>query len=75
MIGIFKKILPVLKDKPGKRKKFMKHSTPKKRSCGRATKPCRRCGRTAGIVGQYNIRLCRQCFRDNAKKIGFKQYS
>ena len=36
---------------------------------------CRRCGRMRGMVRRYDLRLCRQCFRDNARDIGFKKYS
>jgi len=27
------------------------------------------------MVRRYGLRLCRQCFRDMAPKIGFKKYS
>mgnify|MGYP006234989753 CR=1 FL=1 len=36
---------------------------------------CRRCGRKQGLVSKYNIWLCRQCFRELAKTVGFKKYS
>ncbi len=36
---------------------------------------CRNCGRRRGVVRRYGIRLCRQCFRDNARDLGFKKYS
>jgi len=35
---------------------------------------CRRCGREQGLVGKYDIFLCRQCFREVAPKMGFKKY-
>lgn len=35
---------------------------------------CRRCGRKQGLVGKYDIFLCRQCFREIAPKMGFKKY-
>lgn len=35
---------------------------------------CRRCGRAQGLVGKYDIQLCRQCFREIASQIGFKRY-
>ncbi|MEF8891275.1 MAG: 30S ribosomal protein S14 [Haloferacaceae archaeon] len=35
---------------------------------------CRRCGRPQGLVGKYDIYLCRQCFREVARDMGFKKY-
>ena len=35
---------------------------------------CRRCGRKQGLVGKYDIDLCRQCFREIARDMGFKKY-
>lgn len=39
------------------------------------THECQRCGRHQGLVGKYDIWLCRQCFREVARKMGFKKYS
>ncbi|NJL44227.1 MAG: 30S ribosomal protein S14 [Nitrosarchaeum sp.] len=61
--------------KPGKLAKFHKHNTPRPRKTGRAVKPCRRCGRIRGHIDKYGLDLCRQCFREIAQDIGFKQYS
>ena len=36
---------------------------------------CLRCGRKRGMIRRYNIRLCRQCFREIAPELGFKKYS
>ncbi|MES3516516.1 MAG: 30S ribosomal protein S14 [Natronomonas sp.] len=36
---------------------------------------CKRCGREQGLVGKYDIWLCRQCFREVARGMGFKKYS
>ncbi|MFB6127445.1 MAG: 30S ribosomal protein S14 [Halolamina sp.] len=35
---------------------------------------CRRCGRKQGLVGKYDINVCRQCFREIARDMGFKKY-
>jgi len=64
-----------LKVKPAKLKKFKKHNYPKKREFGQITKRCVRCGRMGAHISKYNLNLCRQCFREIAKKIGFKKYS
>ncbi|MFB6311345.1 MAG: 30S ribosomal protein S14 [Salinirussus sp.] len=36
---------------------------------------CQRCGREQGLVGKYDIFLCRQCFREVSRSMGFKKYS
>jgi len=38
-------------------------------------KECQRCGREQGLVGKYDIWLCRQCFREIARGMGFRKYS
>jgi small subunit ribosomal protein S14 len=35
---------------------------------------CRRCNRKQGLVGKYDINLCRQCFREVARPMGFQKY-
>ncbi len=70
----YRKTLKQVSKKPAKLKKFLKHNVPKKRSCGKAKKKCQRCGRNGAHIDKYGINLCRQCFRDNATKIGFKKF-
>ena len=36
---------------------------------------CQRCGRNQGLVGKYDIWLCRQCFREISRGMGFRKYS
>ena len=36
---------------------------------------CQRCEREQGLVGKYDIWLCRQCFREIARGMGFRKYS
>lgn len=71
----FRKAYTQLKFKPTKWKKFLKHNAPKKRTVGAALKRCRLCGSNKGHVQKYGITMCRKCFRENAKKIGFRKYS
>jgi len=71
----YKKMLEQLKPKPAKYKRFQKHNSPKERSCGKALRKCTRCGRLGAHINKYKLNLCRQCFREIASKIGFKQYS
>lgn len=70
-----KKAFVQLDRKPIVKQKYIKHNRPKKRKCGNALKPCKRCGRYGGHVSQYKIDMCRQCFRDMAKIIGFKKFN
>ena len=70
----YKKVFKQLQAKPAKLNKFIKHNSPKKRNFGQISKKCIICGRTHAHVSKYNINLCRQCFRLNAKNIGFKKY-
>ncbi len=69
------KIVRQLKSKPAIMKKFLKHNKPKERKMGIAAKKCKRCGRFGAHLNQYEIHLCRQCFREIAEEIGFNKYS
>jgi small subunit ribosomal protein S14 len=58
-----------------KKKIFIKKKRfriPRKGEPGRI---CERCGRKEGVIRKYGINLCRICFRELAKEIGFKKYS
>ena len=70
-----KKILNQLKVKPVKAKKFIKHNAPQERKFGSASRRCKRCGKYGAHIQKYKLGLCRQCFRQVAKKLGFKKYS
>ena len=70
-----KKMFKQLKNKPEKLKKYKKFNAPKERSSGVNLRPCRICGRVGpGHIQAYDLHICRQCFRENAKKLGFKKY-
>ena len=71
----YKKSYKVLKKKPVILAKFIKHNKPKKRSCGKALKKCKRCGRNGAHISKFELGVCRQCFREVAQKLGFKRYS
>ncbi|PIU75992.1 30S ribosomal protein S14 [Candidatus Pacearchaeota archaeon CG06_land_8_20_14_3_00_35_12] len=70
----WKKILNQLENKPAVRARFLKYCKPKERKFGMAAKKCVRCGRFGAHISTYGLNLCRQCFREIAKKIGFKKY-
>jgi len=68
------KVYTQLKNKKVKWKKFLKHNAPKKKGNDPGVKRCSLCGRIGGHVGKYNLDVCRQCFRENARALGFKKY-
>lgn len=35
---------------------------------------CWATGREQGLIGKYDIWLCRQAFREHAREIGFRKY-
>lgn len=69
------KLLKQIRGKPAINQKFLRHNKPKDRKFGISTKKCERCGRIGAHLSQYNLNLCRQCFREIAEDIGFKKYS
>ena len=69
------KVARQLKNKPAVLQKFTRNNKPKARKFGIAAKKCERCGRFGAHLSQYNLNLCRQCFREIAEEIGFKKYS
>ncbi|KAL3830046.1 hypothetical protein ACJIZ3_018848 [Penstemon smallii] len=42
---------------------------------GPGSRTCRVCGNPHGIIRKYALMCCRQCFRSNAKEIGFIKVS
>ena len=71
----YNKAFKQLKVKPAKLAKYKKHNAPKTRNAGIALHKCRICGRTGAHISKYQLHLCRQCFRESAKELGFKKYS
>lgn len=35
---------------------------------------CRICGRRQALIKKYNLCVCRQCFREVARSLGFEKY-
>ncbi|KAK1291522.1 40S ribosomal protein S29 [Acorus calamus] len=44
------------------------------KSYGPGSRACRVCGNSHGLIRKYGLMCCRQCFRSNAKEIGFIKY-
>ncbi len=47
----------------------------KQKKFGRGAHACLLCGRRQGLVRKYHINLCRQCFREWARQMGFRKYT
>mgnify|MGYP001569120617 FL=1 len=71
----WKKMLKQFKNKPAIRDRFIKYNKPKDRKTGITAKKCERCGRFGAHIKSYGLNLCRHCFREVAKEIGFTKYS
>jgi len=69
------KVKKQIENKPIKQARFRKFNVPKKRKFGKNVRKCRKCGRTGAIIRSYGLLYCRQCFREEAEKIGFTKYS
>ncbi|CAN6363531.1 unnamed protein product, partial [Urochloa humidicola] len=41
---------------------------------GPGSRVCRVCANPHGLIRKYGLMCCRQCFRSNAKDIGFIKY-
>ncbi len=40
---------------------------------GRGIRKCKICGTSRGLIRSYNLYVCRRCFREVAKNIGFEK--
>ena len=52
----------------------MKQRHGKPKAYGKGSRLCKRCGNYTALIQQYNLMLCRQCFREVAVKLGFTKY-
>lgn len=52
-----------LKQKPAKERKY-----------GKGSRPCKRCGSYDAVIRRYGLNLCRRCFREVARQLGFRKY-
>ena len=70
----FKNAIKQIEHNPVKFARFMKFNKPKERKFGRNAFPCRRCGKTEGVITKYGLQYCRQCFREVARDLGFEKF-
>ena len=71
----YEKVRKQIEGKPVKLSRFDKFNKSRKRKFGKITAPCRKCGRRNGVIKKYGLLYCRQCFREEAEKLGFNKYS
>lgn len=71
----WRKALKQFRKKPAIKAKYIKHNKPKDRTTGITKKKCERCGRVGAMINSYGLNLCRHCFREIAKDLGFVKYS
>ncbi|ORY76031.1 40S ribosomal protein S29 [Protomyces lactucae-debilis] len=41
---------------------------------GKGGRGCRVCAHQAGLIRKYELNICRQCFREYCKDIGFSKF-
>ena len=65
----------IKKIKPGKTKwkRALRHNAPKPRKFGQSLTRCIKCGGRRGHISKYGLNICRRCFREIAKELGFKK--
>ncbi|MBI4019989.1 MAG: 30S ribosomal protein S14 [Candidatus Aenigmarchaeota archaeon] len=70
----FEKVRKSIQRKPIKLARYEKFNKARPRKFGRTLNKCRKCGRTEGLNHKYGLNYCRQCFREEAEKLGFRKY-
>ncbi|MDE1825461.1 MAG: 30S ribosomal protein S14 [Candidatus Micrarchaeota archaeon] len=45
------------------------------RQRGRGLRKCRVCGGSRAVIRSYRLYICRRCFREAAKNLGFEKLS
>ena len=58
-----------------KLKRFLRHSSKKPRKFGADLIKCSVCGTKIAVIKKYGLNVCRRCFREVAKELGFRKLS
>ena len=75
-MGEYKKSMKMFVRKPAKLARIKKQKMTKERKYGLGKAECSRCGKKGmGMIRKYRLNLCRHCFREVAKSLGFKKYN
>ncbi|KAL7423157.1 40S ribosomal protein S29 [Cryptotrichosporon argae] len=45
------------------------------RNFGKGSRQCRVCAHQAGLIRKWGLDMCRQCFREKSKAMGFVKYN
>jgi len=71
----YKDMMKMLEGKPSKIARLKKHNVPKERKFGLAKSVCWRCGKVGrGVIRKYDLDVCRRCFREIARDLGFRKF-
>ena len=70
----FDRVRKSIENKPVKVARYDKFNKSKPRKFGKKVHPCRNCGKRAGVIRKYGLMYCRQCFREQAEKLGFRKF-
>ena len=44
------------------------------KNMGRGSRVCRRCGTHRAVIRRYGLHICRRCFYEIGRDIGFKRF-
>lgn len=47
---------------------------PEEKFKGKGTRKCKFCGGTRGLIRSHKLGICRRCFREVARDLGFHKY-
>ena len=70
----YERVRKSIENKPIKLARYEKFNKARVRKHGKITHPCRKCNKKAGVIRKYGLMYCRQCFREQAEKLGFRKY-
>ncbi len=70
----FEKVRKSIENKPVKAARYDRFNKTKDRKFGKNVRECRKCGKKAGLIRKYGLLYCRQCFREEAEKLGFRKF-
>jgi ribosomal protein S14 len=70
----WKKTFNSISHKKAESGRMLKFNKPTEKKFGRGKRICNICGRRKGLIRRYSLNICRQCFRDVARSIGFNKF-
>ncbi|MFA5302956.1 MAG: 30S ribosomal protein S14 [Candidatus Nanoarchaeia archaeon] len=70
----WKKTFDTISHKKAESGRMLKFNKPDEKKFGRGKRVCDICGRRGALIRRYSLNICRQCFRDVARDIGFNKF-